>query len=76
MENLHTLCSKSNIGAQELYSIIESDRELSREVLRMAHRISSNLKSLANAFIVLGINTIKNIVLVISVDKTMGSKKV
>ncbi len=68
MENLHALCSKSNIGAQELYSVIASDRELSREVLRMAHRISSNLKSLANAFIVLGVNTIKNIVLVISVN--------
>jgi HD-like signal output (HDOD) protein len=63
MENLYSICSKTNIKAQELYRIIASDNELSREVLRMAHRISSNLQSLANAFIILGINTIRNIVL-------------
>lgn len=63
MENLYSICSKTNVKAQELYRIIASDNELSREVLRMAHRISSNLQSLANAFIILGINTIRNIVL-------------
>ncbi len=68
MENLQRICSKTNIKAQDLYNMIDSDNDLSREVLKSANRIDSNVESLENAFIILGINTIKNIVLKVSED--------
>ncbi len=69
MEKLHKICGQSNMGAQELYTIIASDRELNNEVLRIAYRISHNVESLVNAFIILGINTIRNIVLMIAATR-------
>ncbi len=71
MKNLHNICCNTDIKAQELYSIIKADNELNREVLRISHKISNDVKSLVNAFIILGVNTIKNIVLTLSDNSTV-----
>ena len=66
MNELQAVCSMPNPTAHELYRVISSDITISDEVMRISRSITRNIDTLAKAIIILGVNTIKNVALMIS----------
>jgi len=66
MNELQAVCSMPNPTAHELYRVISSDITISAEVMRISRSITKNRDTLAKAIIILGVNTIKNVALMIS----------
>lgn len=63
MSELEKISKKGDTTAHELHLFISSKSYLHEEVLEESKKISSRVDSLLSAIIILGVNTVKDIVL-------------
>lgn len=65
MTDLQTICNKPNPTALELHRAISADARISDQIIRMSSGITKDADSPSKAILILGVNTVKNIALMV-----------